>query len=159
MNKKVNKPFKSYFSFLKTYLLRGFTFASGADEDLNPTPGPDVEAPRKDLNAEDKKDPTGNLGKEPENDKLKEEAIMSPGKVALRNYFRNPLGVIGLAMFIAIVLVIFVGSRMLPFNQYYSQGNLTNVSPGAGYMNYPSEMEKEGVEKISIGNTFAVALL
>lgn len=83
---------------------------------------------------------------------------MSPGKVALRNYFRNPLGVIGLAMFVAIVLIIFVGSRMLPFDQYYSQGNLTNVSPGAGYMNYPSEMEKEGVEKISIGNTFAVGL-
>lgn len=47
---------------------------------------------------------------------------------------------------------------MLPFDQYYSQGNLTNVSPGAGYMNYPSAMEKEGVAKISIGNTFAVGL-
>ena len=154
MNKKVNKPIKSYFGFLKTYLLRGFTFSKGMEDDVNPTPAPETEGPSGDLNTnlEGGPQPT------PENDRLKEEAIMSPGKVALRNYFRNPLGVIGLAMFIAIVLVIFVGSRMLPFNQYYSQGNLTNVSPGAGYMNYPSEMEKEGVEKISIGNTFAVGL-
>lgn len=154
MNKKVNKPFRSYLGFLKTYLLRGFTFANGMEDDVNPTPAPETEGPTGDLNAnlEGGPQPT------PENDRLKEESIMSPGKVALRNYFRNPLGVIGLAMFIAIVLVIFVGSRMIPFNQYYSQGNLTNVSPGAGYMNYPSEMEKEGIEKISIGNTFAVGL-
>lgn len=154
MNKKVNKPFRSYLGFLKTYLLRGFTFANGMEDDVNPTPAPETEGPTGDLNANLERGPQPT----PENDRLKEEAIMSPGKVALRNYFRNPLGVIGLAMFIAIVLVIFVGSRMLPFNQYYSQGNLTNVSPGAGYMNYPSEMEKEGVEKISIGNTFAVGL-
>ena len=152
MNRKINKPFKSYLSFLKTYLLRGFTFASGF-EDENPTPRPEDNDPNtKNTNIE------GGPKKTPESDKLKEEAIMSPGKVALRNYFRNPLGVIGLAMFIAIVLVIFVGSRLLPFDQYYSQGNLTNVAPGAGYMDYPSEMEKEGVEKISMGNTFAVGL-
>ena len=154
MNRKVKKPFKSYFGFLKTYLLRGFTFASGMEDDINPTPTPETEGPSNDLNANIE----GGPQEGPENDRLKEEAIMSPGKVALRNYFRNPLGVIGLAMFIAIVLIIFVGSKMLPFNQYYSQGNLTNVSPGAGYMNYPSELEKEGVEKISIGNTFAVGL-
>lgn len=152
MNRKINKPFKSYLSFLKTYLLRGFTFATGMDDE-NPTPRPEADEQKtKNTNME------GGPKESPENDKLKEEAIMSPGKVALRNYFRNPLGVIGLAMFLAIVLVIFVGSKMLPFDQYYSQGNLTNVAPGAGYMNYPSEMEKEGVEKISIGNTFAVGL-
>ena len=153
MNRKLNKPFKSYFSFLKAYLLRGFTFANGMDSDLN-SQNSENEGPKSDLNA----NLEGGPKQSPENDKLKEEAIMSPGKVAVRNYFRNPLGVIGLAMFIAIVLVIFVGSKMLPFDQYYSQGNLTNVSPGAGYMNYPSKMEKEGVAKISIGNTFAVGL-
>lgn len=152
MNRKINKPFKSYLSFLKTYFLRGFTFATGMEDDI-PTPNNEKE-PNTDVQANSQ----GGPDKEPENDKLKEEAIMSPGKVAIRNYFRNPLGVIGLAMFIAIVLVIFVGSKLLPFNQYYSQGNLTNVAPGAGYMNYPSAMEKEGVEKISIGNTFAVGL-
>ena len=148
----MNKIFKSYLSFLKTYLLRGFTFANGFD---------DQQASSK-QNQESDTNSSANTNKrpdkEPENDKLKEEAIMSPGKVAVRNFFSNPLGVVGLAMFVAIVLLIFVGSKLIPFDQYYSQGNLTNVAPGGAYMNYPSEIEKEGVKKISIGNTFSAGL-
>jgi len=98
------------------------------------------------------------MNNNPENDNLKEEAILSPGKVATRNFFRNPLGVIGLIMFVSIILIVFVGSAILPFNQYYSQGNLTNVAPGGAYMNFPKEMEKEGTSRISIGNTFSVGL-
>ena len=154
MNRKLNKSLKSYLGFLKTYFLRGFTFANGMEDDINPTPSPEVEGPTNDLNA----NLEGGPQEGPENDRLKEEAIMSPGKVALRNYFRNPLGVIGLVMFVAIVLLIFVGSRMLPFDQYYSQGNLTNVAPGGAYMNFPKDLEKEGVKKVSIGNTFSVGL-
>ena len=153
MNRKLNKPFKSYLGFLKAYFLRGFTFANGM-EDEAPKQVPESEGPTNDLNA----NLEGGPQESPENDRLKEEAIMSPGKVALRNYFRNPLGVIGLVMFVAIVLLIFVGSRMLPFDQYYSQGNLTNVAPGGAYMNFPKDLEKEGVKKISIGNTFSVGL-
>ena len=159
MNKTLNKSLKSYKKFLKSYLLRGFTFADGIDEN---------EAKKVEDNRLDKEmrenlnGPNPNVGtsgdNSTENKDLKEEAILSPGQVALRNYFRNPLGVIGLIMFVAIILVVFVGSRVLPFNQYYSQGNLTNVAPGGAYMNFPSEMEKEGTKKISMGNTFAVGL-
>ena len=159
MNKTLNKSLKSYKKFLKSYLLRGFTFAYGIDEN---------EAKKVEDNRLDKEmrenlnGPNPNVGtsgdNSTENKDLKEEAILSPGQVALRNYFRNPLGVIGLIMFVAIILVVFVGSRVLPFNQYYSQGNLTNVAPGGAYMNFPSEMEKEGTKKISMGNTFAVGL-
>ena len=160
MNKTFNKSIKSYARFLKSYALRGFTFSSDTPDMANEPRlaedqrlDPDV---RENLNGSNT-----NVGQNPqnnENDKLKEEAILSPGKVAVRNYFRNPLGVIGLIMFIAIILIVFVGSAILPFNQYYSQGNLTNVAPGGAYMNYPKEMKKEGTEKISIGNTFAVGL-
>ena len=159
MNKTLNKSLKSYKKFLKSYLLRGFTFADGIDEN---------EAKKVEDNRLDKEmrenlnGPNPNVGtsgdNSTENKDLKEEAILSPAQVALRNYFRNPLGVIGLIMFVAIILVVFVGSRVLPFNQYYSQGNLTNVAPGGAYMNFPSEMEKEGTKKISMGNTFAVGL-
>ena len=97
--------------------------------------------------------------KEPEeNESLKEEAIMSPGRLAVRNYFRNPLGVIGLLLFLAIILVVFIASYFVPFNPYQSEGTLINVSPGSGYMNYDKKLEKEGVEKISVGNTFGVGL-
>ena len=161
MNKTLNKSLKSYKKFLKSYFLRGFTFANDTPNIENEPRIPednrlDPEA-RENLNG-----PNANVGPGPqdstENKDLKEEAILSPGQVALRNYFRNPLGVIGLIMFLAIILVVFIGSRVLPFNQYYSQGNLTNVAPGGAYMNYPGEMEKEGTKKISIGNTFAVGL-
>lgn len=155
MNSLIRKSFSSYKRFLKTLLIRGFTFAS--DSDI-------YESERKDekqKKAEEEKT-NNNSNKAPkasnENDALKEEAIRSPGQVALRNFFRNPLGVFGLVLFIALILVVFVGSAILPFNQYYSQGNLTNVAPGGAYMNFPKEMESEGTKKISIGNTFAIGL-
>lgn len=156
MNVIVKKSFKSYGNFLKNFFFKAFTFSKGeefeGDFDSNRNLGED------ELLHSDNKNIDNGPRKEDENDKLKEEAIMSPGRVAIRNYFRNPLGIIGLVLFLAIVLVVFVGSKVLPFNQYYSQGNLTNVAPGGAYMNYPSAIEKEGVEKIAIGNTFSAGL-
>lgn len=155
MNSLIRKSFSSYKRFLKTLLIRGFTFAS--DSDI-------YESERKDEKQrkaeEEKANNNSNKAPKPsnENDALKEEAIRSPGQVALRNFLRNPLGVFGLVLFIALILVVFVGSAILPFNQYYSQGNLTNVAPGGAYMNFPNEMESEGTKKISIGNTFAIGL-
>lgn len=155
MNSLIRKSFSSYKRFLKTLLIRGFTFAS--DSDIYESERKDAEQKK----AEEEKT-NNNSNKAPnssnENDALKEEAIRSPGQVALRNFFRNPLGVFGLVLFIALILVVFVGSAILPFNQYYSQGNLTNVAPGGAYMNFPKEMESEGTKKISIGNTFAIGL-
>lgn len=156
MNATFKKSVKSYGSFLKNFFLRAFTFSKG--EEFNDSNNSFDNKSDDELLHSDNKNVDKGPRKEDENDKLKEEAIMSPGKVALRNYFRNPLGIIGLVLFLAIVLVVFVGSKILPFNQYYSQGNLTNVSPGGAYMNYPSDLEKEGVEKISIGNTFSAGL-
>ncbi|WP_105301424.1 ABC transporter permease subunit [Anaerococcus marasmi] len=156
MNTTLKKSVKSYGSFLKNFFLRAFTLSKG--EEFNDSNNSFDNKSDDELLHSDNKNVDKGPRKEDENDKLKEEAIMSPGKVALRNYFRNPLGIIGLMLFVAIVLVVFVGSKVLPFNQYYSQGNLTNVAPGGAYMNYPSDLEKEGVEKISIGNTFSAGL-
>ena len=151
MNKTLNKSIKSYAKFLKSYFIRGFTFKSYMDNEAKVTDDR-IYGENDVLNL----DP--GMNNNPENDNLKEEAILSPGKVATRNFFRNPLGVIGLIMFVSIILIVFVGSAILPFNQYYSQGNLTNVAPGGAYMNFPKEMEKEGTSRISIGNTFSVGL-
>ena len=160
MSQILNKSFKSYGRFLKSYLRRGFTFAGDAPDIDNEARIPEDHRLDRD-EVENLNNPNSNVGAGPdpnstENKDLKEEAILSPGQVAFRNFFRNPLGVIGLIMFLAIILTVFIGSKVLPFNQYYSQGNLTNVAPGGGYMNYPNALVDEGVEKISIGNTFAV---
>ena len=161
MNSLISKSFKSYKRFLKSLLIRGFTFAS--DSDIYESERREYEDRRADTNeVENLNRPNNNTEGVPdpsnENEKLKEEAIRSPGEVAARNFFRNPLGVLGLLLFIATILIVFVGSAILPFDQYYSQGNLTNVAPGGAYMNFPKEMESEGTKKISIGNTFAVGL-
>lgn len=161
MNKTFNKSLKSYGKFLKSYLRLGFTFSNDLPNIDNGRRLPEDEKLDKDVR-KNLNNPNSNVeaGPDPssENENLKEEAILSPGKVAVKNFFRNPLGVIGLIMFVAIILLVFIGSAVLPFNQYYSQGNLTNVAPGGAYMNFPKEMEKEGSKKISIGNTFAVGL-
>ena len=151
MNKTLNKSIKSYAKFLKSYFIRGFTFKSDMDNEAKVTDD-------RIYGENDVLDLDPGMNNNPENDNLKEEAILSPGKVATRNFFRNPLGVIGLIMFVSIILIVFVGSAILPFNQYYSQGNLTNVAPGGAYMNFTKEMEKEGTSRISIGNTFSVGL-
>ena len=161
MNKTFNKSLKSYGKFLKSYLRLGFTFSNDLPNMDNGRRLPEDEKLDKDVR-KNLNNPNSSVGAGPdptsENKDLKEEEILSPGKVAVKNFFRNPLGVIGLIMFVAIILLVFIGSAVLPFNQYYSQGNLTNVAPGGAYMNFPKEMEKEGSKKISIGNTFAVGL-
>lgn len=131
MNSLISKSFKSYKRFLKSLLIRGFTFAS--DSDIYESERREYEDRRDDTNeVENLNRPNNNTEGAPdpsnENEKLKEEAIRSPGEVATRNFFRNPLGVLGLLLFIATILIVFVGSAILPFDQYYSQGNLTNVA-------------------------------
>lgn len=161
MNKTFNKSLKSYGKFLKSYLRLGFTFSNDLPNMDNGRRLPEDEKLDKDVR-KNLNNPNSNVGAGPnptsKNKDLKQEEILSPEKVAVKNFFRNPLGVIGLIMFVAIILLVFIGSAVLPFNQYYSQGNLTNVAPGGAYMNFPKEMEKEGSKKISIGNTFAVGL-
>lgn len=134
MKNEIKKSFKSF----GRLILSLFTFGTRGEDDLKPNtdiPNPDNE-----------------------NEALREEAIMSPGKMAVRNYFHNPLGVIGLVLFVGIALVVFVGSMFVPFRPYQSEGTLTNIPPGSGYMKYPSALESEGVKEISVGNTFGVGL-
>ena len=150
MKEQLKKSFKSF----GRLVLSLFTFGTNSNDVDN-----------EDVIKEDAQDLMDNQGRnigdidpKNENDALKEEAITSPGKMAVKNYFRNPLGVIGLILLVGILLVVFVGSAVIPFNPYQSEGTLINVPAGSGYMNYASEMEKEGVEKISVGNTFGVGL-
>lgn len=89
---------------------------------------------------------------------LKEDAIESPSRMMVNNFFSNRLGVLGLVGFIAIFLVVFGGSFLIPYDAYYSQPVLKNLSPGAGYMSYPSELSDEGVKDIQVGTTFSAGL-
>ena len=89
---------------------------------------------------------------------LKEEAIVSPTRMMINNFLSNKLGLVGLIGFIAVFLIVFIGSALIPYDPYYSQPVLKNLAPGAGYMAYPNELEAEGIKDIQVGTTFAAGI-
>lgn len=90
--------------------------------------------------------------------KLEESEIVSPSKQIIKNFLANKLGVIGLVGFLAIVIFVFVGSKLFVYDPYYTQGVMKNISPGSGYMNVPKELEEEGIKKIAVTSTGAIGL-
>lgn len=103
-------------------------------------------------------DQKNSLGERQHNKLLEEEAITSPSKMAFKSFLHNKLGMIGLIGFIAIALVVFVGSMFLKYDAYYVQGVMKNISPGSGYMDVPSKMIDEGIKQISVGTSFSIGV-
>lgn len=89
---------------------------------------------------------------------LEEEAVMSPVRVIVKNFFRNKLAMIGLTAFVLMLTFVFGGSALFPIDLYDSDPVLQNVQPGTGYLNVPSQLQKEGIKQISTGITFSVGL-
>lgn len=89
---------------------------------------------------------------------LEEEAIASPTRTAVRNFLRNKLAMTGLIAFVVLMLVVFVGGNLRPYDSFYQQGVLRNIGPGYGYLNVPRALEDEGVVSISSGITYSVGL-
>lgn len=150
MRKENNSIFYALKSFFKL-VISGFSF--GVRSDIS-----DAEKNIMDKNNETKNEGNFNSSSDDKDDLLKEEAITSPGKQAIKNFFHNPLGIIGLIIFLTIAIVVFVGSHIIQFDRVYQQPVLKNISPGRNYLNYPKELEKVGVKELSVGGTFSVAL-
>lgn len=89
---------------------------------------------------------------------LAEEAVLSPTRVIIRNFKRNNLAMFGLIWFVMMILVIFGGSALFPIDLYETEPVLRNTRPGTGYIKFPSAFEKAGVDTISSGITYSVAL-
>ena len=89
---------------------------------------------------------------------LEEEALQTPSKTIMKNFFRQKLGIIGLVGFIAILLFSFVGSQLRPINLSYVETVLRNLRPGRNYLKYPDPLVQEGVEQIASGVSFSVGL-
>lgn len=101
---------------------------------------------------------TINADKAQLDDVLKEEAIQSPGRMAWKRFTSNTLGMIGFIGFILFFIIIFLGSRLVPFDSYFTNGVMKNIAPGYGYMDIPKEMLNEGVADISVGSTYSVGV-
>jgi peptide/nickel transport system permease protein len=89
---------------------------------------------------------------------LEEEAIMSPTKIIIKNFRRNKLAMGGLIVFVLLIVSVFSLSWAIPLDISESSGIQKNLAPGMNYLNYPKQLEREGVAMISSGNSFSVGL-
>ncbi len=89
---------------------------------------------------------------------LEEEAIQTPLKTILKNFFSNKLGIIGLLGFVCILLISFLGSVIYPINLTYTELTNSNLQPGINYLNYPAELNDKNVVEISSGVSFSAAI-
>ena len=89
---------------------------------------------------------------------LSEEAVLSPTRVIVKNFRRNKLAMFGLVWFVLMIVVVFGGSAVFPIDLYETEPVLRNTQPGTGYTQVPSELNSVGVETISTGITYSVAL-
>lgn len=89
---------------------------------------------------------------------LSEEAVLSPTRVIIKNFKRNKLAMFGLVWFVLMIVFVFGGSALFPIDLYETEPVLRNTQPGTGYTNVPSELNSVGVETISTGITYSVAL-
>ncbi|KAF0197172.1 MAG: oligopeptide ABC transporter permease [Bacillota bacterium] len=89
---------------------------------------------------------------------LEEEALQTPGKTIFKNFLRHKLGLAGVIGLILILGFSFVGSYVKPMDLSYVETALRNIAPGYNYLRFPSQLVKEGVQQISSGISFSVAL-
>lgn len=91
-------------------------------------------------------------------DMLAEEAIMSPSKVIVKNFFRNKLAIGGLIGFSIMLTVVFLGAALNPLTVLETNPIMRNTKPGLGYSNITSEAKNAGLVQISNGSTYGIGL-
>lgn len=89
---------------------------------------------------------------------LEEEAVMSPGKTIVRNFFRNKLAITGLAGFLLMTTFVFGGSLVVPFDMFQGEWALKNLPPSNNLLSVPNELVRNGVDQIIAGRSFSVGL-
>lgn len=89
---------------------------------------------------------------------LEEEAVMSPVKLIIRNFFRNKLAIIGLSGFVFMLLFVFVGSLVRPLNIFQGESVLNNLPPSNNFLSFPKELEENGVRDIAAGRSYSIAV-
>lgn len=96
--------------------------------------------------------------KDAERNFMEEEALQSPGRVALRNFFSKPTAVFGLVVFIVIFIFVMVGPYFLPIDLGYTDASLTNIGPGYNMMAVPDELVDEGIVDMVAGPTYGLGV-
>ncbi|MCR5309444.1 MAG: ABC transporter permease subunit [Bacilli bacterium] len=85
------------------------------------------------------------------------ENIDSPGKQAVKAFFRKPLAVAALSLLVFVFGLCFIGSLALPLDYSYSDSMLRNISPGLNMMSVDRHIKKQ-IKEISSFSSYTVGL-
>ena len=91
-------------------------------------------------------------------DFMTEEQLQSPGRLILKNFLHNRLGMIGLIVFLLIFLLVMIGPKFYTLDLSYQDNTQLNVPPGMNMMSIPDGM-KHKVADISPGTTYGLSLI
>ena len=70
-------------------------------------------------------------------DFMTEEQLQSPGRLILKNFLHNKLGMFGLIIFILIFLLVMIGPKFYTLDLSYQDNTQLNVPPGMNLMTIP----------------------
>lgn len=85
------------------------------------------------------------------------EAIDSPGKEIVKNFFSKKLAVVALVILVIMFFLVFVGPSIWPMDINYTYGVHANLSPGYNFAKIPSSISKD-VKDISSFSYFSVGI-
>ena len=88
---------------------------------------------------------------------LEEEQLQSPGRLVLRNFLHNKLGMTGLILFLAIFLFVLIAPQLFQLDLGYQDNTQSNVPPTMSMMSLPDELKGHVVD-IAPGTTYAVGV-
>lgn len=97
------------------------------------------------------------FSKKPRKIDYDDNTIITPTQAVLTNFKENRLAMTGLFAFAFVLLLVFVGSLFMKFDENYTQPMLRNLQPGMNYLNVPKELNGN-VEKIVSGASFSFAI-
>lgn len=90
-------------------------------------------------------------------DFMTEEQLQSPGRLILKNFLHNRLGMTGLIVFLLIFLLVMIGPSFYTLDLSYQDNTQINVAPGMNMMTLPEEMKHKVVD-IAPGTTYGVGI-
>ena len=77
---------------------------------------------------------------------LEEEQLQSPGRLVLRNFLHNKLGMTGLILFLAIFLFVLIAPQVFQLDLGYQDNTQSNVPPTMSMMSLPDELKGHVVD-------------
>lgn len=86
-----------------------------------------------------------------------DELMQSPARMVVQSFLHDKIAMIGLILFLVIFLCCIVLPFFFPIDLYYQDVTQSNVAPGFGMLNVPSQLQGNA-QMVSSGSTFSVGI-